>query len=253
MIRLTRVTKTLGTRRVLDGLDLHVRRGETYVLLGPSGTGKSVTLKHIVGLLKPDSGTVEVDGVNMATLSRRARDEVRVRIGYVFQSGALINWLSVGENVALPLREHRRSDGEEQIRSIVREKLALVYLAGEEAKMPDQLSGGMRKRVGIARALVLDPPILLYDEPTAGLDPVRSRSITRLIGEMDRCLEVTNLIVTHDLEVAFALADRVGFLHGGKIHIEGTPEAMKASDDPILRGFLQGTSDETGRNPGPCP
>jgi phospholipid/cholesterol/gamma-HCH transport system ATP-binding protein len=249
VIRLEGVKKCLGGRTILDGLDLHVRRGETYVLLGPSGTGKSVTLKHIVGLLKPDEGTVIVDGEDMTSRSRRALDRVRLRIGYVFQSGALVNWLSVGDNVALPLREHGRVD-EAEIQATVREKLDLVHLAGEEDKMPDALSGGMRKRVGIARALVLDPSILLFDEPTAGLDPVRSRSITRLIGDMERQLEVTSLIVTHDLEVAFDLADRVGFLHRGRIHVEGTPTEMQTSKDRILNAFLEGKNDEFP-SPGP--
>ena len=239
MIELIDLHKKLARRKVLDGLSLKVERGETMVIIGRSGSGKSVTFKHITGLFRPDRGQVLVDGVDVASASRAQLDEVRRRLGVLFQSGALINWLSVAENVALPLRELTNL-GEAEIQRIVAEKLDLVELTGAENQMPDSLSGGMRKRAGLARALVRDPEIILYDEPTAGLDPIMANRINELIIDMQRKLKVTSLIVTHDMESAFMVADRIAMLFGGKIIQVGTPQEIQATTNPIVRQFIDG-------------
>jgi len=235
------VTTGFGDRPVLRSLDLLVEEGETYVLLGPSGAGKSVLLKHIVGLIRPGSGTVRVAGVEIATQGRRALAELRRSIGYVFQNGALINWLTVADNVALPMREHTKASPAE-IDAKVERLLSLVHLEGDGTKFPDEISGGMRKRVGIARALALDPRIVLFDEPTAGLDPIRSRSLAEVIAEMRKSRRLTSLVVTHNLDLAFAIADRIGFLEKGRISVQGSPEEVSRSDDPFVRAFLASES-----------
>jgi len=242
MIRLEDVHAAFGDQEVLRGLDLHIREGETYVLLGPSGAGKSVLLKHLVGLIRPRRGRIEVCGEEITGKRGRALARVRLSIGYVFQSGALINWLNVKENIALPLREHRDLD-ESQIEERVQEMLDLVHLARDGEKMPDEISGGMKKRVGIARALVLQPRILLFDEPTAGLDPIRARSVADVISDLNDSLNVTNLIVTHNLEIAFDVADRIGFLEKGRISVEGTPEEVSRSSNSFVRQFIAGHGD----------
>ncbi len=241
MIEFRDVTTGFGGRPVLRSLDLAVDEGETYVLLGPSGAGKSVLLKHIVGLLRPESGTVRVDGVEIAAQGRQALARVRRSIGYVFQNGALINWLTVAENVALPMREHTSASADE-IGSRVARLLALVHLDGDGEKSPDEISGGMRKRVGIARALALDPGIVLFDEPTAGLDPIRSRSLAEVIAEMRQSRRLTSLVVTHNLELAFSIADRIGFLEKGRISVQGSPAEVSRSEDPFVRAFLASES-----------
>ncbi len=239
MIRLEGVHKSFGPTQVLNGLDLEVKDGETFVLLGPSGMGKSVLLKHIIGLLRPDKGRILVDDIDISDLAGNDLVDARKAVGYVFQSGALINWLTVEENVALPLKEHTRMSALE-IRDKVQRMLDLVHLSRDGKKFPDEISGGMRKRVGIARALVLDPTTLLFDEPTTGLDPVRSRSIGSVIAEMSAERERTNIIVTHDLDLAFDLADRIGFLHGGRIAVEGTPDEIAKTDNATVREFVSG-------------
>jgi phospholipid/cholesterol/gamma-HCH transport system ATP-binding protein len=219
VVRFEGVVKTLGGRRVLDGLDLSVRRGETLVLMGPSGTGKSVTLRHIVGLMRADAGRVLVEGQDMARIEKRPLAELRRRMGYLFQDGALINWLDVGENIALPLRENTKlSDAE--IRERVEQRLELVRLPGIWKKMPSELSGGMRKRVGMARALVTDPEIILYDEPNAGLDPETSQAINALIRDLADRLKITSIVVTHLMSCVKRVADRVILLDAGRIVVD---------------------------------
>jgi phospholipid/cholesterol/gamma-HCH transport system ATP-binding protein len=236
------VSKTLGGQPVLRGLDLRVRRGETYVLLGRSGSGKSLTLKHLVGLVTPDSGRVFVDGHDLAALDREGLQALRRRFGLLFQSGALINWMSVEDNVALPLREHSRLRPEE-IGTRVEECLSLVHLTGHGAKMPDELSGGMRKRAGLARAVALRPEILLYDEPTAGLDPIMAAAITELLAETKERTGSTAVVVTHSLPCAFRVADRMGLLHEGRILVQGAPDEFRASTEPAVVEFLSGIED----------
>jgi phospholipid/cholesterol/gamma-HCH transport system ATP-binding protein len=240
VIDIANLRKTLGGRAVLDGLTLQVRRGETFVIIGRSGTGKSVTLKHIVGLMRPDSGTCRVLGVDTATASRAGIDSVRRRVGYLFQSGALLAAMDVLENVALPLREFETHLSESEIAATVREKLSLVNLAGVESKLPSELSGGMRKRVGLARAIVRNPELVLYDEPTSGLDPIGTSSIDDLICSMKAALGVTQVVVTHDMTSARRIADRIGLLWEGRIYFVGTPAELDATDDPTVRQFVEG-------------
>jgi phospholipid/cholesterol/gamma-HCH transport system ATP-binding protein len=227
---------------VLQGLDLEVRRGETYVVIGRSGTGKSVTLKHAVGLLRPDRGRVLVDDVNVPDLGTTELREFRKRFGYLFQSGALINWMTVGENVALPLLEHT-SLAPETIRGKVRDALSLVGLERVEGLNPSALSGGMRKRVGLARAIVLEPEIILYDEPTTGLDPVTTAIIDRQILRLQERLGVTSIVVSHDMTSAYRVAapnGRIGMIHEGRLIAEGTPDEIRGSTDPVVRQFVDG-------------
>lgn len=239
MIRMVNVHKTLGGREILKGMDLHVHRGEIFAIMGRSGIGKSVTLKHLVGLLKPDVGEIWIDGANLATLNRQQLKGLRRRFGYLFQSGALINWMSVGDNVALPLREHTRLPRME-IQNRASERLRWVRLLGEEKKMPSEISGGMKKRVGLARAIVLNPDIVLYDEPTSGLDPVTARAIRSLIREVNDRLEATSIMVTHNIQDAMEAADRIGFLFEGKIMEICTPEEIENTENKRVQEFLQG-------------
>jgi len=241
MIELLDVHKELGGRKVLDGLSLAVETGKTTVIIGRSGAGKSVTLKHIVGLLKPDRGLVLVDGTNVAQAPPQELAQVRRRIGMVFQSAALINWLSVKDNVALPLRETTEMP-ECEIMDRVTSKLALVELADAADKMPGELSGGMRKRVGLARALVTDPSLILYDEPTSGLDPIMSARINEIIRGLRQKLGVTAIVVTHDIASAYFVGDRIAMLYDGRIIEEGTPQEIRDSSNPIVRQFIEGTS-----------
>lgn len=238
MIRFENVTKRLGARDVLDGINLEIIPGETYVICGPSGMGKSVTLKHMVRLLTPDSGQVFV-GEDCVSQSRgRELERIRARFGYLFQSGALLQWLSVADNVALPLREHT-TYSEEEIERRVREKLRLVELEDAYDKSPADLSGGMRKRVALARAIITEPEIILYDEPTSGLDPVTSRTIDKLIDDLRRELKVTSVVVTHDLHSALAIGSRIAMLYNGKIVEVSAPEQFVKSDNEIVRNFLE--------------
>ena len=236
-IRCRGLTKAFGGKAVLRGLTLDVLAGETLVVLGGSGSGKSVLLKHMNALLRPDAGTVEVDGVSLGALAEDELSQVRRHVGMLFQQGALFDSLTVGENVAYPLREHRLAPPD-AIPERVREALAMVGLVGTEPLMPAELSGGMRKRAALARALVLAPRALLYDEPTTGLDPVVAAKINHLIRELQRRLAVTSVVVTHDLGSAFFVADRLAFLHEGRIRFVGTPEEARASQDEFLHEFL---------------
>ncbi|MEI6150752.1 MAG: ATP-binding cassette domain-containing protein [bacterium] len=238
MIRLENVIKTLGARRVLDGVSLEVRKGETMVIVGPSGTGKSVTLKHMVRLLTPDEGRVMVGEDVVSEASGERLEKIRSRFGVLFQGGALLEWLSVGENVALPLREKTRMV-EAEIEQKVIEKLKMVGLEADVDKFPSEISGGMRKRVGLARAIVLNPEIILYDEPTSGLDPVSSRTIDKLIDALRQELGVTSVVVTHDLHSALSIGTRIAMLMDGHIVELAEPSAFVNSDQEEVRLFLE--------------
>lgn len=240
MIRLLGVHKAFGGRPVLDGLSLDIPEGQTTVILGHSGSGKSVTLKLIVGLLEPDEGAVEVDGATVHTLEHDALAAMRGTIGYVFQFAALFDSMSVEENIRLGLA--RRGLDEPETAARVSESLAMVGLASAAGRFPAELSGGMRKRAGIARAVALRPRYILYDEPTTGLDPVTSASIDQLMVRT-RDLGATGVVVTHDLRSAFTVGDRIAMLHQGKIRQAGTVAEMQASDDPVVRQFLEGRPD----------
>lgn len=237
VIRFERVSKAFGSKVVLKDLDLEVRRGEALVIMGPSGTGKSVTLRHVIGLMKPDSGRVTVEGHDMSTITPRELADLRKRMGYLFQDAALINWLSVGDNVALPLRENTKL-GEDEIRQKVIEKLETVKLPDVWDKMPAELSGGMRKRVGLARALITDPELILYDEPNAGLDPEISASINKLIRDVRDRFGITSVIISHLVSCVRTVADRVVLLDEGKVVLEGPRDEFLASDHPRLVRFL---------------
>jgi phospholipid/cholesterol/gamma-HCH transport system ATP-binding protein len=237
IIRLKDVHKSFGTNHVLRGLSFEVPRGETLAIMGPSGTGKSVVLRHIIGLLKPDSGLVEVEGREIAKLRKKDLSELRKRMGFLFQEGALINWLNVGDNVALPLRENTRLS-ETEIRERVEHKLALVKIPGTWEKMPSEISGGMKKRVGLARALITDPEIILYDEPNAGLDPEISRSINELIRDVQHELHVTSIVVEHRVPCVRTVADEVLFLEKGQALIQAPPEEFFNTDNPRIVEFL---------------
>jgi phospholipid/cholesterol/gamma-HCH transport system ATP-binding protein len=240
MIRLRNVHKRFGKQIVLNGVDFDVQEGETVALLGPSGTGKSVLLKHIIGLIKPDQGTVIVDERDVGRLKRRELSELRSGIGYVFQNGALFDSMNVFENVRLGITDEARYLDLEYCRQRVAECLRLVNLAPEVMeKFPAELSGGMRKRVGIARAIAGSPKYLLYDEPTSGLDPVNADVIDSLVKRLSEELGVTSVMVTHDVRGAFRTADRLALLTGGRIVQQGTPKEFLASNDPNLREFLE--------------
>jgi len=238
VIRFENLWKAFGSKQVLAGLTLDVPDGETTVLMGYSGSGKSVALKHIVGLLDPDQGDVFVDDRAVSTLDREGLNALRREIGYVFQAAALFDSMTVGENVALGLR--RRSLDEPEIQNRVEEALALVDLTGAEESDPAELSGGMRKRVGIARAIALRPRYILYDEPTTGLDPVTSSLIDRLMVRARERLGATSIVVTHDLRSAFTVGDRIAMLYEGRIRQVGTVDEIRETTDPIVRQFVDG-------------
>jgi phospholipid/cholesterol/gamma-HCH transport system ATP-binding protein len=237
MISLENITKAFSGRTVLDGVSLEVPDRLNTVIIGASGAGKSVTLKLIVGLLEPDGGRVLVDDDNVAELDRDRLAELRGRIGYVFQFAALFDSMTVAENIRMGLV--RRGFDEAQIRERIQESLAVVDLSGTEDKLPSELSGGMRKRVGIARAIALKPRYILYDEPTTGLDPVTAAVMDQLIVRT-RDLGVTGLVVTHDMRSAFTAGDRIAFLYQGRIRQAGTVPEIRASDDPVVRQFIEG-------------
>lgn len=242
MIRFTDVHKAFGPKQVLRGMDLEIPDGLTTVLLGFSGSGKSVSLKLIAGLLKPDQGTVEVDGVVVKDQDANGLVALRAHIGYVFQFAALFDSMTVEENIRLGLVK-RRIDEDEQAER-VKESLRLVEMSGTEARYPAELSGGMRKRVGIARAIALRPHYILYDEPTTGLDPVTSAVIDQLMARTARELGVTSVVVTHDMRSAYTVGDRIAMLYEGKIRQVGTVAEIQATDDPVVRQFIEGRPDE---------
>lgn len=241
------VRKSFGEQPVLRGIDLNIHRDETLVVLGASGGGKSVILRHILGLEKPDEGTVRVDGANITHLGERQLAPMRRNIGVLFQNGALFDSMNVFHNVAFPLREAKVRDKDEIV-TRVRNSLDVVGLADQMEKMPSNLSGGMRKRVALARAIVSRPHCVLYDEPTAGLDPVATTTIDELILRLQRDYEVCSVVVTHHLESARRIAGRIAFLHEGTIRFLGTPAELDTSEDPVVQNFIAGRA--TGADSG---
>lgn len=242
MIRLIDIHKSFGRKEVLKGFTLDVNEGETMVIIGGSGTGKSVAIKHIVGLLEPDRGTVWVDGKEVPTLKRNDLYELRSRVGYVFQFAALFDSMTIGDNVAMGLRkEHKLPENE--ILKRVGDSLALVDLPGVESKYPAELSGGMRKRVGIARAIARRPKYILYDEPTTGLDPVTAAVIDQLMVRTRERLGVTSIVITHDMRSAYTVGSRIAMLYEGRIRQVGTVEEIRNTTDPVVRQFIDGKPD----------
>ena len=242
MIEVRDLTKFFGPQKILDGVSLKIETGESVTIIGRSGGGKSVLLKHIVGLLCPDSGSVLIDGENIEGMNERQLLQVRSKFGMLFQSAALFDSMTVAENVGFAFRRNKgMSDSE--IRTKVAEALEVVELAGIENKKPSELSGGMRKRVGLARAIVYQPQIVLYDEPTTGLDPVVSDSIDKLIMRVRDRFKVTSVVVTHDMRSARRVGQRILMLHNKKIYASGTPDEIFNSKDPIVRQFIDGVSD----------
>ncbi len=242
IIELMGVRKSFGAQAVLRGVDLAVPRGEITVIIGRSGGGKSVILKHIIGLIKPDAGRVLVGGEDITAMDDRRLNLVRRRFGMLFQDAALFDSMNVGDNVAFPLREHTDL-GPREIARVVADKLGLVGLSGVEHKMPSQLSGGMRKRVGLARAIALEPEIILFDEPTTGLDPIMTDAINRLIRDTQQRLGVTCVVISHDLEGAFAVAHHIAMLYEGRIIAMGSPGEIRQSEDAVVRQFLAGSAE----------
>lgn len=244
LIHVQDLVQRIGSQQILRGLTLDVLPGETLVLLGKSGGGKSVFLRHLIGLMRPISGSIVFEGQEITRLKERELEPVRRKIGMLFQDGALFDSMNVFDNVAFPLRERGEKDPR-IIREKVAQSLARVNMGGHDKKMPVNLSGGMRKRVALARAIISPPDVILYDEPTAGLDPIVSDSINRLIRRLQSELNVTSLVVTHDLISCNHIADRVALLEGGKIHFLGTTAELQATEDPIVRDFVDGRSGET--------
>jgi len=239
MIRARGLVKKLGTRAVLAGVDLDVADGETLVLLGRSGSGKSVFLKHVIGLMQADEGLLEVLGEDVSRAPGRTWDRLRRQVAMVFQNAALFDSMTVGDNVAFPIREHNPGGlSESQIMEKVKEKLAVVDLHDVEQKFPAELSGGMRKRVGLARAIIRDPKIVLYDEPTTGLDPLTTESVDEMIIHARERLSVTSVVISHDVGSAFHIADRIAVINEGRIVEEGTPAEVRTTKEPFTRQFL---------------
>ena len=243
MIEVRNLTKKFGANIVLDGVSLCIDKGESVVIIGRSGGGKSVLLKHLIALLKPDSGEVLIDGENIVPLNERELLPVRHKFGMLFQSAALFDSMTVAENIAFPFRRDR-SLPEGEVAKRVAHVLDLVELPGTETKKPSELSGGMRKRVGLARAIVYQPEIVLYDEPTTGLDPIVSDSIDKLMLRVRDRLNVTSVVVTHDMRSARRLGQRILMLHEKKIYTAGTPDEIFGSKDPVVRQFVEGVSDQ---------
>ncbi len=241
MIVIEDLHKSFGGNKVLRGLDLTINKGEALTIIGRSGCGKSVLLKHIIGLLKPDQGTVTVEGYNINKIKEKDLYELRKKFGFLFQGAALFDSMTVGENVSLPLIEGNTKYTQTEIDKAVAEKLELVALPGIEKLKPAELSGGMRKRVGLARALITNPEYILYDEPTTGLDPIMSESIDNLIKDLSEKLKVTSIIVTHDMISVNIVAERVAMAHEGKIYFTGTPQELLDSDDEIIQDFIART------------
>ncbi len=243
IISLKNIHKRFGMQVVLDGISLDVEAGSCLVVLGPSGTGKSVLLKHLVGLLKPDRGQVYFEGQRIDELSERQMVEVRRNFGFLFQMSALFDSSNNIDNVAFPLVEHTQLPAEE-IRAIAQQKLEMVGLPDVALKMPAELSGGMKKRVALARAIAMNPKVILYDEPTTGLDPIRSDVINELILKLQRELQVTSIVVTHDMNSAFKVADRIVMLHEGKIRFDGNQDEIQKYPDPVVKRFIAGEAGE---------
>jgi phospholipid/cholesterol/gamma-HCH transport system ATP-binding protein len=243
MIAVRSLAKKIGEQEILRGVDLEVQTGETLAIIGRSGGGKSVLLKHLVGLIAPDAGEIWIDGQNIIGMNERQLGTIRVKVGILFQGGALFDSMTVEENIAFPLREAGERDPK-VLRSKVREMLEVMEMEGEEEKMPESLSGGMKKRVGLARSIIRGPSCVLYDEPTSGLDPVVADSINRLIRRLQRRLGVTSIVVTHDMKSAFDVADRIAYLHEGRIYFQGTTADLQQSTDRLIQDFLLGRSEQ---------
>jgi len=243
LIELHNLYKTFGRQRVLLGVTLKIERGECLVIIGASGSGKSVMLKHIVGLLKPDRGEVYYNGQRIDVLPERKLMQIRHHFGFLFQMSALFDSQSVHDNVAFPLVEHTHKSAAE-VEELVQKNLSLVGLPDVGKKMPAELSGGQRKRIALARAIALGPDVVLYDEPTTGLDPIRADVINELIIKLQRELNITSIVVTHDMASAFKVATRIVMLHEGKLIFEGTPEEIQKSEDPTVRRFVLGEANE---------
>lgn len=241
MIELINVHKSFGTNHVLRGVNLKINKGESIVIIGGSGSGKSVLLKHIIGLLKPDKGSVMIDNVDLSRLGENELNEIRKKFGMLFQSSALFDSMRVWENIGFGLRRHTRLSYTE-IKETAIQKLKMVGLAGVEDLMPSELSGGMRKRVGLARAIAMEPEILLYDEPTTGIDPIMADAINDLLIEMREKLNVTSIAITHDMKSAYKIADRIAMLYNGLIIGVGSPDEVKNTSDPVIKQFITGSA-----------
>lgn len=239
MIEIRNLCKSFGSLTVLNNLNLTVRRGETKVVIGRSGAGKSVLLKNIVGLVKPDSGSIKINGVEVTDLNEKSFDKIRMEIGMVFQGGALFDSMNVGDNVAFVLNEFMHLD-KRTVRDRVADSLALVGLKDIEGMMPSQLSGGMKKRVSLARVLCMEPQIILYDEPTTGVDPITAAAINHLIVDMRKKLKVTSIVVTHDMHSAYEVADSIAMFYRGQFIADGTPDEIKNSKHPVVQQFIHG-------------
>ncbi|HET6515540.1 MAG TPA: ABC transporter ATP-binding protein [Thermodesulfovibrionales bacterium] len=240
MIEIIELTKSFGPQKVLDGVNLTIRDKELIAIIGESGGGKSVLLKHLIRLLRPNSGKVLVDGEDITRLRRRALDRIRQNFGVVFQGGALFDSLTIYDNIAFPVREKTRLS-ESDIHDKVEEALLDVGLKGIEEKYPDEISGGMKKRVALARALITEPKIVLFDEPTTGLDPIMLHAIHKLISDTHKKYGFTGVMISHDIPEIFSIVDRIAFLYKGKIEVIGTPDEIRASGDPIVRQFITGS------------
>ena len=246
MIAVRGLTKTLARQEILRGVDLDVAKGETLVIIGRSGGGKTVLLKHLIGLMQPDAGEIWIEGQDIIGMKERQLGAIRQKIGILFQGAALFDSMTVEENVAFPLREAGERSPK-VLREKVREMLDVVELEGQEKKMPVSLSGGMKKRVGLARSIIRQPKCVLYDEPTSGLDPVVSDSINRLIRRLQERFGMTSIVVTHDMKSAFHVADYIAYLHEGRVYFHGTAAELQQANDPLLQDFLLGRSEEQGK------
>jgi phospholipid/cholesterol/gamma-HCH transport system ATP-binding protein len=243
MIAVQGLEKRIGDQEILRGVDLDVARGETLAIIGRSGGGKSVLLKHLIGLMRPSAGEIWIEGQNIIEMSERQLASIRQKVGILFQGSALFDSMTVAENIAFPLREAGERDAN-VLRKRVTEMLDVMELQGQEEKMPVNLSGGMKKRVGLARSIIRQPSCILYDEPTSGLDPVVSDSINKLIRRLQERLGVTSIVVTHDMKNAFHVADRIAYLHEGRIYFQGAPDELRTSTDQLIQDFLVGRSDD---------
>jgi phospholipid/cholesterol/gamma-HCH transport system ATP-binding protein len=242
MIEIIGLKRSFNSKKVLDGVDLAIERGKITVIIGRSGEGKSVLIKHIIGLLRPDSGKILLDGREITALREREFNELRKHFGMLFQGSALFDSMTVAENVGFPLKEHTDLHDDE-VMKVVAEKLHRVGLVGIEGMMPADLSGGMKKRVGLARAIVMDPEIVIFDEPTTGLDPIMADSVADLMLETQRALKTTYIVITHDIQLTYKIADMVAMLHQGKIIAKGTIEDIKNNPNPVLKQFLEGNAE----------
>jgi phospholipid/cholesterol/gamma-HCH transport system ATP-binding protein len=242
IIRIKKLTKIFDGKRVLDRLDLDIHKGETLVVIGRSGCGKSVLLKHITGLLKPEEGEILFENEDITKFSRKKLFQMRMHFGMLFQSSALFDSMSVGENVALPLKKHTDMD-EGEIRRTVCQKLRRVGLSEIYDSYPAEMSGGMKKRIGLARAIVMNPDVVLYDEPTTGLDPIMADVINELIRSLQKELQITSVVVTHDIKSAYKVGDHISMLHEGAIIFSGTPDEVRSTDHPVVRQFIEGRAE----------